>query len=80
MLASNQAKPGCERFTLIRVFNMPSLKENEGLDLENDLTFIDSVEAVLIKNLREATSCTVALPGHCVSGTDGVSGKNKLRP
>ena len=40
--------------------NMPSLEENEVSDLENDLTFIDSVEAVLIRNLREAASRTVA--------------------
>ena len=40
--------------------NMPSLAENEVSDLENDLTFIDSVEAVLIRNLREAASRTVA--------------------
>ena len=40
--------------------NMPSLEENEASDLENDLTFIDSVEAVLIKNLREGASRTVA--------------------
>lgn len=35
---------------------MPALDENEVSDLENDLTFIDSVEAVLIKNLRETSA------------------------
>jgi hypothetical protein len=34
----------------------PVLDDGETSDIENDLTFIDSVEAVLIRNLREASA------------------------
>jgi hypothetical protein len=34
----------------------PHLDEDEMSDIENDLTFIDTVESVLIRNLREASA------------------------
>jgi hypothetical protein len=36
--------------------DLPLLSEDELSDIENDLTFIDTVETALIQNLREASA------------------------